>query len=215
MKEFSTRESDILENIIRHRRDVRGNRFLNRPIPEKELQKILSAALHAPSVGYSQPWEFVLIESEVTKSRIRQLFDAENTKGSQVFKEERKSLYHQLKLEGITEAPINLAVFYRPSEGPVLGQTSMPEVGRYSVVCAIQNMWLMARSLNIGMGWVSIIDAEQVKKVLHAPVDHELIGYLCIGYVDFFHEEPELKIKQWNTNRTLQEVLHFERFESE
>ena len=100
MKKFSEEESNILENIIKHRRDVRGNRFQDNPIPEAALQKILTAAVHAPSVGYSQPWEFVLIKNEETKSQIREIFDGENEQGSSAFEGETKKLYDQMKLGG-------------------------------------------------------------------------------------------------------------------
>ena len=91
----------------------------------------------------------------------------------------------------------------------------MPEVGKYSVVCAIQNMWLMARSLNIGMGWVSILDAEKVKKALNVPSNYQLIGYLCLGYVDLFYDKPELETKKWNSRKLLAEVIHYEKFSDE
>ena len=112
------------------------------------------------------------------------------------------------------ESPLNIAVFYRPPEQAVLGQTSMEEVGRYSVVCAIQNMWLMARTLNIGMGWVSILDPEEVKKVLQVPADRELVGYLCLGYVDEFYDAPELERLQWERRRAMQSLVHNEIFQT-
>ena len=124
-----------------------------------------------------------------------------------MFKNGKLDAYTALKLEGITEAPLNIAVFYKPSDHPVLGQTSMDEAGEYSVVCAIQNMWLMARSLNVGLGWVSILDPEKVKKVLNAPEDRKLIGYLCLGYVDYFFENPELERLNWEKRKNKEEVV--------
>jgi 5,6-dimethylbenzimidazole synthase len=120
--------------------------------------------------------------------------------------------YEQLKLEGIIETPLNIAVFYNPEKGPVLGQTSMPEMGRYSVVCAVQNMWLKARSLNIGMGWVSILDPEKVKSILNAPAERELIAYLCVGKVDKFYDQPELEMLQWQQRKKSEQVVLSERF---
>ena len=105
------------------------------------------------------------------------------------------------------QSPLNIAIFYNPKKGPVLGQTSMPEMGRYSVVCAVQNMWLMARSLNIGIGWVSILNPEHVKTVLNAPKDRELIAYLCVGYVDKFYDKPELETLEWETRKQAQQVI--------
>ena len=105
-----------------------------------------------------------------------------------------------------------MAVFYKPKEGPVLGQTSMPNMGKYSVVCAIQNMWLMARSLNIGMGWVCILDPEKVKKVLNAPPENQLIGYLCFGYTDMFYNQPELELRKWERKKLQKEVVIREKY---
>ena len=162
--QFTLQEQQTLENIMLQRRDVRGNNFTNQPIADEELDKILAAATMAPSVGFSQPWEFVIINDKKVKQQIGENFKAENEKAQKLFLDEKRELYAKLKLEGILEAPINLAVFYKPSTTPVLGQTSIDEVGEYSVVCAIQNMWLMARALNIGMGWVSILNPDSVKK---------------------------------------------------
>ena len=215
MKAFSEKDSQRLMEIIQHRRDVRGNRFIDKPVPEASLQKILHAAIHAPSVGFSQPWDFVIIHNAKTKSYIKDIFTTSNQQGRATFPGDKKNQYDQLKLEGITESPVNIAAFYKPSHQPVLGQTAMPEMGKYSVVCAVQNMWLMARSLNIGMGWVSILDPEKVKNVLKAPKEYELIAYLCLGYVDEFYKKPELEIKQWDTRKTLREVCRSEQYTHE
>lgn len=206
-KEFNSIESNILKEIMQHRRDVRGNRFINTPLPENAINQILESALYAPSVGYSQPWQFVLIDDQAIKQKVLHSFCEENSKAQTLFEGDKKHIYQQLKLEGIIDAPLNIAVFYKPSEKPTLGQTSMNEVGRYSVVCAIQNMWLMARSLNIGMGWVSIIDPNKVKSAVNAPKDSELIAYLCLGYVTEFLDEPELKIKKWEQEKQKQDLV--------
>jgi len=212
MKEFSTSECRTLEEVIRYRRDVRGNQFLDKKIPSEILNKILLAAINAPSVGFSQPWEFVIIEDSQRKAAIKENFRSENTKASKVFTPLRQTMYDELKLEGIHEAPTNIAVFYKPCNHPVLGQNSMKEVGIYSVVCAIQNMWLMARALNIGMGWVSIIDPEQVKKTLNAPSENQLVAYLCLGYVDNFYDKPELETKQWEKRKPLADLVYKESY---
>lgn len=213
---FDQQASELLEQIIRHRRDVRGNRFLNTPIQKEHLDKILQAALHAPSVGFSQPWEFVLIKDKNTKQQVAQSFQTENDKAKQIFasteEEERQALYQSLKLEGIYESPLNIAVLYKPQKNPVLGQTSMADMGRFSVVCAVQNMWLMARSLNIGMGWVSILNPEKVKAAINAPVDRELIAYLCVGYVDQFYNKPELETLKWEQRRKKEQVIFEENY---
>lgn len=212
MTEFSRHEQQILQRILMARRDVRGNNFCSDPIEENDLHTILQAAAWAPSVGFSQPWEFVLITDNSTRQQVAESFAAENTKAQHLFRDEKQQQYQQLKLEGIQEAPLNIAVFYRPSQQPVLGQTSMAEPGEYSVVCAVQNMWLMARALNIGMGWVSILEPETVKRVLNAPADHKLVAYLCLGYVREFLHQPELETLQWEQRKPLDAVVHREQF---
>jgi 5,6-dimethylbenzimidazole synthase len=212
-KYFSSEDSDLLSEIMSARRDVRGNRFLPDTLAQGDIEHILAAALMAPSVGFSQPWEFITIKNRVTKELIADSFFIENEKAKVLFKAGKFEIgkleqYQQLKLEGILESPLNIAVFYNPKNGPVLGQTSMPDMGRYSVVCAIQNMWLKARSLNIGMGWVSILDPNKVKSILNAPDDRELIAYLCLGKVDKFYAKPELETLQWQDKKTAEQVIY-------
>jgi 5,6-dimethylbenzimidazole synthase len=207
IKLFNIDQSNILKEIIQYRRDVRGNRFINKQLSTAVIDKLLEAAFYAPSVGYSQPWQFVIIDDKEVKQKILQSFSKENKQAKDLFSDEKKETYRQLKLEGIMEAPVNMAVFYKPSKKPTLGQTSMPEMGKYSVVCAIQNMWLMARSLNVGVGWVSIVDPEKVKAAVNAPQDNELIAYLCIGYVNEFLDEPELKTKKWEKEKETKELV--------
>jgi 5,6-dimethylbenzimidazole synthase len=209
---FCSDDSDLLSEIMSARRDVRGNRFLADELVQEDIDKIFAAALMAPSVGFSQPWEFITITNRATKELIADSFFIENEKAKALFKAGKFETgkleqYQQLKLEGIIEAPLNIAVFYNPHQGPVLGQTSMPDMGRYSVVCAIQNIWLKARSLNIGMGWVSILDPLEVKSILNAPADRELIAYLCLGKVDKFYDKPELETLKWQEKKTSQQVI--------
>lgn len=204
---FNQQEADLLLDIMVNRRDVRGNRFLDRPIEEEKIRQILLAAVNAPSVGFSQPWEFVLVKSNEIKHQIKESFNQENKKASDLFEGEKQKEYNRLKLEGIFEAPLNIAIFYSQVQKPVLGQTSMPEVGLYSVVCAIQNMWLMARALNIGMGWVSIIDQEKVKHILKAPEQNKLVGYFCLGYTTQFLKQPELEVLKWESRKEMKEII--------
>jgi 5,6-dimethylbenzimidazole synthase len=205
-KIFTAEEAAVLQDIIIHRRDVRGNRFADRPVEPAAIEQIITAGLHAPSVGFSQPWEFVVITNMDMRRAIRASFDEANASALGVFTEREKE-YSALKLEGILEAPLNVAVFYRPSTGPVLGQTAMPEVGLYSVVCAVQNMWLMARALNVGLGWVSILDPEKVKTIVGAPASSKLVAYLCIGYTDGFYTQPELELLEWERRKERDSVV--------
>ena len=147
---FTTEDTATLLQIMKARRDVRGNKFIQQEVEQEKLHMILEAGMTAPSVGYSQPWKFVVIKDEDIKKSILENFEEENTKAKEIFQD--KELYTQLKLEGIQEAPLNIAVLYEANEENILGMTSMKKMGEYSVVCAIQNMWLMARTLNIGLG---------------------------------------------------------------
>jgi 5,6-dimethylbenzimidazole synthase len=211
-KLFTAEEATVLHDIICNRRDVRGNRFLDRPVEDSVVQQLLDAAFHAPSVGFSQPWEFVLIKAPGIKQQVKESFMVENEKAAPVFETEKQATYTRLKLEGIMEAPLNIAVFYKPSPQPVLGQTSMDEAGLYSVVCAVQNLWLMARALNLGMGWVSILDAEKVKRIVKAPENNKLVAYLCVGYTDGFYTQPELELLQWEKRKTREATVFYESY---
>lgn len=212
MRKFTSEDIETLENIILSRRDVRGNRFIDKEISKEDLEKILFAGVNAPSVGFSQPWEFVVVKDMAIRNEIKQSFFEENEKAADLFEGKKGDAYTQLKLEGISESALNIAVFYKPKEHPVLGQTSMKEAGVFSVVCAIQNMWLMARALGVGLGWVSILDPNKVKAILNAPKDRQLIGYLCLGHVDFFYENPELEKLKWEKRKTIDEVLIYNRY---
>jgi 5,6-dimethylbenzimidazole synthase len=209
---FNQEQQVLLESLFQARRDVRGNHFLrNEPVSSEDVQRILQAAVWAPSVGYSQPWRFVVIRDEKIKSQIADSFQSENSKASNLFDDKQKA-YQELKLEGIYESPVNIAVFYEPSDKPVLGQTAMTEMGEYSVVCAVQNMWLMARAMNIGMGWVSILNPDDVAKALSAPASHKLVAYLCVGKVDKFLDRPELETLKWEQKKALESVVSYEGF---
>lgn len=204
---FNSTDTKKLLEIMKARRDVRGNRFIDTEIEKDKLKMILEAGISAPSVGYSQPWKFVIIQDDKVKENILKNFQQENSKAKKIFKNEE--LYTKLKLEGIKEAPINIAVLYEPQDKEVLGMTSMKKMGEYSVVCAIQNMWLMARALNIGLGWVSILDEQKVLKELGVKKDSQLIAYLCLGYVDKFYEESELKTLGWRDEKKLKDVVEY------
>ncbi|WP_158837557.1 5,6-dimethylbenzimidazole synthase [Polaribacter sp. L3A8] len=207
MNKFTPENIETLEQIILARRDVRGNRFIDKAIAKADLDKILFAGVNAPSVGFSQPWEFVIIKDLEIRNKVKDSFFEENEMAKTLFEGKKTDAYTQLKLEGIVESALNIAVFYKPSQHPVLGQTAMKEAGVYSVVCAIQNMWLMARALDIGLGWVSILNPDTIKTILNAPEDRQLIGYLCLGHVDEFYENPELERLQWEKRKNINDVI--------
>ncbi len=197
-------DTQKLLEIMQNRRDVRGHDFLDKDISDEDLEFILKAGISAPSVGYSQPWKFIIIKDKKIKNEIFQNFEVENEKAKKIFKSSK--LYPHLKLEGIKETPLNIAVLYEQPKEDILGMTTMSKMGEYSVVCAVQNMWLMARTLNIGLGWVSILDEQKVLKSIKAPKNHTLIAYLCLGYVDKFKTEPELKTLKWKKEKKLNEL---------
>lgn len=209
---FEKQEEETLRQIMRWRRDVRGNRFLAEKLREEDLDAIIEAALLAPSVGYSQPWRMVMIDDSETREAVLENFRRVNEEAAREFAGSRGDLYSSLKLEGIQEASHLMAVFYHEGDGPILGQYSMKEAGPYSVVCAIQNMWLMARARNIGLGWVSIVDQLSLSELLGAPPKHKLVALLCLGYVDEFPEEPELKTKGWGSAKSRDELVFRNKF---
>jgi 5,6-dimethylbenzimidazole synthase len=200
---------DIYEAIYL-RRDVRE--FTDQPVPDQLLTKILDAAHHAGSVGFMQPWNFIVIRSQVTKEKIYQSFASANTDGAKRFSGDRGELYKSLKLEGIREAPINIAVTCDHSRGGphTLGRNTMPEMDIYSTCCAIQNLWLAARAEGIGVGWVSILDPIDVKSVLQIPRPITLVAYLCVGYPVAFLPKPLLEQVGWRDRLSLNEVIFLE-----
>lgn len=203
--QFGKKEAKTLHKIICSRRDVRGNHFIDKKLSQKKLYKILDAANHAPSVGFSQPWRFMIIDDKKRKKSVHKLFIQSYEKSKKEFVD--RPLYNTLKLEGIKEAPLNIAVLYKKPKKAVLGQTSMKRMGEYSVVCAITNMWLMARSLNIGLGWVSIVKPKKLKKALNISDEYKLVGYLCLGYTDEFLEQPELETLGWEKRKKLKKCI--------
>ena len=213
-EDFSKQEKDGLYKAIFSRRDVRSH-FTSKPIDEEILTRILKAAHHAPSVGFSQPWNFILIKDEDSKKKIKESFEREKELSSDMVKEPRKSKYLSFKLEGILDAPVNLCVTYDPSKfGPfVIGRTSIPDTGIYSVCCAVQNLWLAARTEGIGVGWVSILSNDVLKNVLNLPNHVTPIAYLCLGYVEKFAEKPDLEEAGWLPRLNLKDVVYYEKWE--
>ena len=213
-KDFSKEEKNGLYKAIFSRRDVRSH-FTSKSIDEEILTRILKAAHHAPSVGFSQPWNFILIKDEDTKKKIKKSFERERELSSDMVKEPRKSKYLSFKLEGILDSPVNLCVTYDPSKfGPfVIGRTSIPDTGIYSVCCAVQNLWLAARTEGIGVGWVSILSNDVLKNVLNLPDYVTPIAYLCLGYVEKFAEKPDLEEAGWLPRLNLKDVVYYEKWE--
>lgn len=211
--EFTTAQREGVYKAIHDRRDVRG-KFDSRPIPNEVVTRILEAAHHAPSVGFSQPWDFILIRGMDTRLRIRDSFEAERQRSASRLTGERRLKYESLKLEGILESYMNICVTYDPDRfGPfVIGKDSMPDTGVYSVCCAIQNLWLAARAEGVGVGWVSILSGEIIRECLGLPDRVLPVAYLCMGYVDVFSTKPDLEEAGWLPRLKLHDVVSYERW---
>jgi 5,6-dimethylbenzimidazole synthase len=211
---FTDAEKQGFYKAVYSRRDVRAH-FTSKPIDDSTLIKILRAAHHAPSVGFSQPWNFILIKDNNTKKNIKESFKIEHKRASKLVKDSKRSEYLSLKLEGIMESPVNICVTYDPTKfGPfVIGRTSIPEAGIYSVCCAIQNLWLAARTEGIGLGWVSIISNEILKKQLELPEHVIPVAYLCLGHVTNFETIPDLERAGWLSRLDLKDVMCYEKWE--
>lgn len=209
---FSHDQLQGLYRAIYERRDVRSQ-FLPEPIPVEVLARLLHAAHHAPSVGFMQPWDFIVIDDPAIKMRVKALFDIANGQAAERFADEadeKAALYRRLKLEGILESPINLCITCDRSRGgpTVLGRTSILEMDLFSACLAVQNLWLAARAEGIGIGWVSIFDNDELARTLGLPDHVYPLAYLCIGYVSEFLPEPELQAKGWRQRIPLPELVH-------
>ncbi len=211
--DFTEEEKQGVYKAIYTRRDVRSH-FIDKEIPEDVLLRILDAAHHAPSVGFSQPWNFIIIRDKGTRLKVKALFEQELMRSAEMLEEPRRSKYLSLKLEGIMESNVNICVTYDHSRfGPfVIGRSSIPETGIYSVCCAIQNLWLAARAEGIGVGWVSILDNNGLKEILGIPDSIIPIAYLCLGYVTHFESKPDLERVGWLPRIPLSSVIYYERW---
>jgi 5,6-dimethylbenzimidazole synthase len=186
-----------LRDLMVWRRDVR--RFRTEALPAGALDRLIATACLAPSVGLSQPWRFVVVESAERRRAVRDDFAACNEAALASYAGEQAARYAALKLSGLAEAPAQLAVFAdRTTEtGDGLGRRTMPEMAEYSVVTAIMAMWLVARAEGIGMGWVSILDPARIAAILDVPEHWRLVGYFCLGFPETEHAEPELERAGW------------------
>jgi 5,6-dimethylbenzimidazole synthase len=205
---FADLDKDAVYRAIHTRRDVR-DQFRPDPLPDDLVRRLLEAAHAAPSVGFMQPWSFLLIRSPEKREAIWQAFLRANEEAEAMFPEERRSVYRVLKLEGIRKAPLNICVTCDPDRaGPVvLGRTHDARMDAFSTVCAIQNLWLAARAEGVGLGWVSIFHENELKTLLGIPERVQIIGYLCLGFVDELYCVPELEVKGWRKRLALDDLV--------
>ena len=194
---FDAAFREQLRALFRWRRDVR--RFRTDPLPESTVESLIAAACLAPSVGNSQPWRFVIVEDADRRDAVRRTFLGCNRTALDAYDGERAQAYAKLKLAGLEEAPVHLAVFVErdPALGHGLGRRTMPETLEYSAVIAVHAFWLAARAEGIGVGWVSILDPEEIRSCLEMPPDTSLVAYLCVGYPEEEHLDPELERNRW------------------
>jgi 5,6-dimethylbenzimidazole synthase len=196
-----------LRELFVWRRDVR--RFRRDLLPEGTLERLIEVVCLSPSVGLSQPWRFVIVEDETRRRAVIENFKTCNAQALQSYSGERATHYAKLKLAGLEEAPVHLAVFAdKTSEtGHGLGRMTMPETIEYSVVAAISSVWLAARAEGIGLGWVSILDPSHVSEILAVPKSWKFIGYFCLGYPEGEFDRPELERANWEHRRAAEEFI--------
>ncbi|MFA5494357.1 MAG: 5,6-dimethylbenzimidazole synthase [Porticoccaceae bacterium] len=194
--------------VLFSRRDVRGQ-FLADPVDPEALARVLWAAHHAPSVGFSQPWNFILVRDPAVKARVHAAFRRARDAEAGLFAGERRDAYRRLRLEGIVDAPVNLCITCdRRRGGPVvLGRTRQPDTDLYSTVCAVQNLWLAARAEGLGLGWVSIIEPAALSAIFQLPEGVVPVAYVCLGRVAYFHDEPELQARGWASRVPLDDLV--------
>ncbi|MBV8203207.1 MAG: 5,6-dimethylbenzimidazole synthase [Acidobacteria bacterium] len=211
--DFSPSERRGVYRAIYERRDIRSH-FLPEPVPDHVLARLLDAAHHGPSVGFMQPWDFIVIRDAAMRRAIHASFVEAKARGAAVYQGERRALYESLKLAGILEAPVNLCVTCDRgrAKGAGLGRQTDPATDLYSTACAVQNLWLAARAESLGVGWVSILDFDRLRGLLGVPPHLTPLAYLCIGYVSEFPSHPELETRGWERRETLARLIHLERW---
>ncbi len=207
MPEFDAEFRKHLIELLTWRRDVR--RFRKDVLPEGLVEHLLEIATLAPSVGLSQPWRFVLVEDARRRAEVRQNFERANAEALAAYEGSEAATYARLKLAGLDEAPVHLAVFADAGtgQGHGLGRRTMPEMIEYSAVTAIHTLWLAARAHGVGLGWVSILDPAAVARSLEVPDAWSLVGYLCLGYPLEADDTPALERAGWERRRAAGDFL--------
>ncbi|MGW0612443.1 nicotinate-nucleotide--dimethylbenzimidazole phosphoribosyltransferase [Streptomyces sp. NPDC002788] len=210
---YAPAEREAVLKVMRERRDIR-NGFRSDPIPHEVLLRVLEAAHHAPSVGHSQPWDFVVIRSADTRRAMHELAMRQREAYARSLPKGRAKQFKELKIEAILDTPVNIVVTADPTRGGrhTLGRHTQPQMAPYSAALAVENLWLAARAEGLGVGWVSFFDEREMVRALGLPEHLEVIAYLCVGYVDEFPDEPELLQAGWSKRRPLSWVVHEETY---
>ncbi|MFI6209714.1 nicotinate-nucleotide--dimethylbenzimidazole phosphoribosyltransferase [Streptomyces sp. NPDC051041] len=210
---YAEAEREAVLKVMRERRDIR-NGFRSDPIPHEVLLRVLEAAHTAPSVGHSQPWDFVVIRSAETRRTMHELAMRQREAYARSLPKGRAKQFKELKIEAILDTPVNIVVTADPTRGGrhTLGRHTQPQMAPYSAALAVENLWLAARAEGLGVGWVSFFDEREMVRALGLPEHLEVIAYLCVGYVDEFPDEPELMQAGWSKRRPLSWVVHEETY---
>ncbi|TXS45900.1 nicotinate-nucleotide--dimethylbenzimidazole phosphoribosyltransferase [Streptomyces sp. uw30] len=210
---YDDAEREAVLKVMRERRDIR-NGFRSDPIPHEVLLRVLEAAHTAPSVGHSQPWDFVVIRSADTRRTMHELATRQREAYAKSLPKGRAKQFKELKIEAILDTPVNIVVTADPTRGGrhTLGRHTQPQMAPYSAALAVENLWLAARAEGLGVGWVSFFDEREMVRALGLPEHLEVIAYLCVGYVDEFPDEPELMQAGWSKRRPLSWVVHEETY---
>ncbi|MFE3829823.1 nicotinate-nucleotide--dimethylbenzimidazole phosphoribosyltransferase [Streptomyces sp. NPDC059092] len=210
---YDDAERDAVLRVMRERRDIR-NGFRSDPIPHEVLLRVLEAAHTAPSVGHSQPWDFVVIRSAETRRSMHELAQRQRDAYAKSLPKGRAKQFKELKIEAILDTPVNIVITADPTRGGrhTLGRHTQPQMAPYSSALAVENFWLASRAEGLGVGWVSFFDEREMVRVLGLPEHLEVVAYLCVGYVDEFPEEPELMQAGWSKRRPLSWVVHEETY---
>ncbi|MCX5379370.1 nicotinate-nucleotide--dimethylbenzimidazole phosphoribosyltransferase [Streptomyces sp. NBC_00091] len=210
---YDDAEREAVLRVMRERRDIRKG-FRTDPIPHEVLLRVLEAAHTAPSVGHSQPWDFVVIRSAETRRTMHELAQKQREAYAKSLPKGRAKQFKELKIEAILDTPVNIVVTADPTRGGrhTLGRHTQPQMAPYSSALAVENLWLAARAEGLGVGWVSFFDEREMVRALGLPEHLEVVAYLCVGYVDEFPEEPELAQAGWSQRRPLAWVVHEETY---
>ncbi|MEV0255996.1 nicotinate-nucleotide--dimethylbenzimidazole phosphoribosyltransferase [Streptomyces sp. NPDC050732] len=210
---YADAEREAVLRVMRERRDIR-NGFRSDPIPHEVLLRVLEAAHTAPSVGHSQPWDFVVIKSADTRRSMHELAMRQRDAYAKSLPKGRAKQFKELKIEAILDTPVNIVVTADPTRGGrhTLGRHTQPQMAPYSSALAVENLWLAARAEGLGVGWVSFFDEREMVRALGLPEHLEVVAYLCVGYVDEFPDEPELMQAGWSKRRPLSWVVHEETY---
>jgi 5,6-dimethylbenzimidazole synthase len=203
---------DLYDAIYR-RRDVRAE-FTGEPVEDATLTRILSAAHAAPSVGLTQPWDFVLVRDRGVRAQFQQHVATERATFAATLDAAQAQTFAKIKIEGVLESSLAIVVTHDPLRGApaVLGRHSIDDAGLYSTCLAIQNLWLAATAEDLGIGWVSFYREPFLQKLLDIPAHVRPVAWLCVGPVSRRHEIPDLERHAWRSRRPLVDAVHYEKF---